>query len=358
MRIFATGMNPADSNAFKRDPRVNFFQAFAEGIRYLQDLGHEVEWRRFMVGQPILPKTEAVIVSTMLPRSLNSPYALGVMWAISEALREDIPLVIYLTDWQFFNVAREFRSIAKEGTDYFFKKIGGAPQYAENPVALGDRAEALLQVCVDFANPSSVLWKNAQILCPLYARWGDRKIVQRLLPGANPVHGFDPTPLFLRYLDATGRRLIPPEMEKRARRWVLPSLLVDDRWVEDQNLRWRVDRFGPKRYRVLPDERAVHVEYAKRVGALCPPYPTVGSGWWRSRWIHAARTRTVLLCDPGDGRLFGAPYLHSGSSYESMTSETLAHIAEGQADLMELHMQREFGWMEAELLSVFQDAGA
>lgn len=359
MYILATGMNPADANVLKRSPRVEIFQAFGEMIRYLQDVGENVDWRRMRVGGPIPPGVDAIVVSLMLPRSLNCPYALGVIWTISEALRLEIPLVLYMCDWAFFRAHPEFRSIAKAGTSYFFKKIGNAPQYDESPMAIEEYGDQLIEVCEAYGNPSSRLWRNAQVMVPRYTHIGDVRIVQRLLPGVDRVFTMDPTPLFLRYLDSglTPSAEDQKWTESRAQRWILPSLLIDDDWIDRQELTWPVDRFGPKGCIVLENEREVTKAYARRAGALCPPYPTAGSGWWRSRWIHAARARLVLLCDSTDDQMFDSSiYAYNGEEYERMSATKRMEVAEEQAKTLERYLQKDLAVFQEQVYAPFGSA--
>lgn len=359
MNIFATGMNPADANALKRAPRVALFQAFVEMMNQMKaNKENVVCWRRHRVGDPLPPDTHAVIVSSMLPRSLNCPYALGVVWAMAQALEQKIPLVIYLTDWAFFKATGEFKSIAKQGQSYFSKEIGGSLQYNESPEAIERHGEALLDICQQYATDGSNLWKHSQILVPRYTNWGDVSIVQRLLPaGANPVFTMDPTPLFVRYLEQPEIRTPIWGMEDREKRWILPSLLKDDRWLVNQNLRWPVERYGPKGFYVLPTERDIHAEYRRSVGALCPPYPTVGSGWWRSRWIHSAKARSILLCDPVDAKRAGIAYLLNGRQIETLDNVQLRIVAEGQRERMEQLFQTDMGVFFDQMYAPFRAAG-
>lgn len=358
MNIYVTGMNRADCNAFRYSPRVQLFQAVDAMIDRLQSSGNTVTWKRTLVGDQIPVGTDAIIASVMLPRSFNCPYALGVMWAISEALEKEIPLVLYLTDWAFFRANTEFRSIARAGTPYFQKKIGNALQYDEPPDMISVYGTDLIDVCHQWGYKHSQLWKQAQILVPRYTNWGDIKIVQRLLPGGNPVLTMDPTPSFLRYLYSGPPLAKPPAMEERIQSWVLPSLLVEDSWIDNQGLQWPIERFGPKGYTVLRNERSVNREYTRRVGALCPPYPTVGSGWWRSRWIHAARARSVLLCGANDGRAVGSAYRHSGLEYENMDTVQLRIAAEEQVETINPLLQKDMGVFTDQVLGALQKAGA
>lgn len=358
MNIYATGMNPADSNALKREPRVHLFQAFVEMMRRLDQPGNNITWRATKVGDQLPPRTEVVFVSSMLPRSLNCPYALGVIWTIHEALTRDIPLVLYLTDWAFFRANSEFKSIAKAGEDYFFKTIGGSPQYAEDPAKLREAAPALLDICHQYNNPQSTLWKKSSVLVPRYTHWGDSGIVQSMIPSPKPVLTFDPTPIFVRYLETDPESYSILSPEHRRKQWILPSLLKDDSWIEKQGLKWPVERFGPKGFQVLASERDIHREYVESVGALCPPYPHEGSGWWRSRWIHSARARSILVSGTKDARAAGFPVIFAGWQYEGMSNYSLLEIATEQREAIYRVLQLDFELMDYQVQEAIRGAQA
>lgn len=351
MKIYSTGMNPVDSNALKRAPRVALFQAYGEMMAQLQFMGNELTWRATKVGDRLPGNTETVFVSSMLPRSLNCPYALGVIWTIHEALSRDIPLVLYLTDWAFAKASAEFRSIAKAGEEYFFKTIGGKPQYNEDPAKLREAAPLLLDVCHQYNDPNSTLWKRAQVLVPRYTDWGDVQIVQDLLLTQKPVLTFDPTPSFVGYLNTDPQWYDIPSIEHRKKQWILPSLLKDDTWLDKQNLLWPVQRFGPKGFEVLASERDVHREYTKSVGALCPPYYHEGSGWWRSRWIHSAQARSILLAGEKDSRAIGFPVYQAGWRYEEMTNWSLQRVADDQREATTSKLQLDLEVMRDQIVA-------
>lgn len=356
-KIYSTGMNPADCNALKRAPRVAIFQAFVEMMTVVKSHGHDLTWRVTKVGDELPPGTEAVICSVMLPRSLNCPFALGVAWTMSEALRLDIPLVLYLTDWAFFATPVEFRSIAREGMPYFSKKIGGALQYAEDPELIEKHGEAIIEVCRQYGDPTSKLWRVAQISVPRYTNWGDIKIVQGRLPGANPVCTFDPSPAFLQYLGSRVN-VDPPPMESRKRRWLLPSLSNDDRWINRLDLGWNVDRYGTKNYPVVSTEREVQDLYKSYAGALCPPYPHEGSGWWRSRWIHSAVAGSILLPGWLDQQAMGPAYAFPSSFYEGSVAKKVTEAAKNQRERMNEVTQQDLTVMVDQIYEPFKRAGA
>lgn len=333
MKILATGFNPADCNALKRQPRVQIFQAFPEVLDVLSYEGEDITWQRMLVGQDIPKGTEVVIVSMLLPRSLNSPYALGAMWTIIEAIRLDIPLILYMTDWAFYAAWTEYRSIHKAGADYFYKTIGGKSQYNEPTEALGLNTEMLLEMCRQYGDPNSFLWKYSQVVVPKFTNFGDMSILQNQLPGANPFWTFDPTPTFVKQLTDFQRHAVEP-MSGRTKAWFMPSLLNENYWIERQKLTWDVVRCGPKGYTVYDSEQDVQTTYRQYVGAICTPYKTAGGGWWRSRWIHAALAGTVLLCDDRDAMAAGPEYLYYGSSYEDASLEQLEDAAEEQKQRM------------------------
>lgn len=332
MYVYATGMNPVDCNALKRAPRVAIFQAFEVIIDQLKENGHEVTWKATKVGDKIPHDVDAIIVSSMLPRSLNCPYALGVMWAMSEAIRREIPLIIYLTDWAFFRSNSEFKSIAKAGVPYFSKKIGGALQYNEDPDMIVKHGDELVEICRQYAHGGAI-WQEAEIMVPKYTNWGSMEIVKNYLPYAKRIHPMDPTPVFVRYLLDGGIDL-PVMNQNGGKQWILPSLLNDDTWLNKQSLTWPVARYGPKEFPVVSSEKAVQELYRNFAGALCPPYPTEGSGWWRSRWIHSAISGSCLYAGFGDQLEAGEPYRITPANVERTNDAGRLRIAQGQRELM------------------------
>lgn len=333
MNIYATGMNPVDCNALKRSPRVELTQNFVEMMQYLRGQGERLSWRATKVGDNIPSEIDVVIVSMLLPRSLNSPYALGALWTISEALRRDIPLILYMADWAFYKAHGEYRSIVKAGNSYFSKEIGGSPQYRESVDMIAKHGGELMQVCRQYTMWESHLWKRAQIVVPKYTNWGDMDILQNLLPGANLIQTYDPTPLFMKNTLGYDEWPELPPVEIRGRRWMFASLLTAHPWVDKQNLHWPVDRFGPKGHTVVTEKEILPL-YRERAGAIAPPYQTDGSGWWRSRWLHAALAGSVLLCGSGDQLEMGEWYRFWGYQYEDMTNSRLQFTAEGQREIM------------------------
>lgn len=355
MNIYATGMNPADSNALKRQPRVALFQAFVEMMKVVEEDGHNLTWRATKVGDEIPSNTDVILVSSMLPRSLNCPYALGAIYAMSVAIRENIPLVLYLTDWAFFRAASEFKSIAKAGPSYFFKEIGGSPQYNESPSALLEHGVEMIELCEEYAFPGSTFWEQAQVLVPRYTNWGNLQRVKDFIPTEKPIHTFDPTPVFLDYLN-NGLLVSIEPMKVRKQQWILPSLLKDDRFVQDQNLRLPVTRFGPKGFEVLDTERDIQNAYRWSMGAICPPYPHEGSGWWRSRWIHSALAQSILLCGPKDALAAGPEYAFNGAYYESLSPSQADAIAQEQAERMLPLLQTDHGVMRDQIYNAIEGA--
>ena len=359
MNIYATGMNPVDANTLRRKPRVKLFQAFVEMMKYFEDQNHQVIWQRTKVGDEIPPNTDVVIVSSMLPRSMNCPYALGVMWTMSECIKRDIPMVLYLTDWAFYAAANEFKSIARAGGDYFFKTIGGKPQYAEDEWHIRKHSDQLLELCSQYGRAKSKFWKHVQILVPRYTNWGDIRFVQDYLPGGNrPIREFDPTPIFLDYLDDDNHRPYDKSMWNRERQWVLPSLLKSDIWTANLGIQWPIQRYGPKKEQVLDTERDVQYAYMRSVGALCPPYVHEGSGWWRSRWIHSAKAGSILLCGITDAHYAGAAYKLSGPQVETMDGDTLMLTAKAQKERMQSLLQTSHDLMDDQLWKAIKGAGA
>jgi hypothetical protein len=59
-----------------------------------------------------------------------------------------------------------------------------------------------------------------------------------------------------------------------------------------------------------------------------------GSGWWRSRFLYAARIGSILVTDKGEGDPLGDAYKLTIADVEKMNTEELAAAAQAQADAL------------------------
>lgn len=116
----------------------------------------------------------------------------------------------------------------------------------------------------------------------------------------------------------------------KERCWVSASLQKCDPWLSKLGLKWPVYRLGNKRQgQPVLRERDVVGYYAPRWGVLCPKYKAHGTGWWRARYLHAAFTGSVLLCDRRDAPT--PAYDQSPLELETLPDDRLEAIAAAQA---------------------------
>jgi hypothetical protein len=175
---------------------------------------------------------------------------------------------------------------------------------------------------------------------PMYG-WGDRSLVRKRMPPAMArIEALDPSSTIYPLIDPF--KPLPPE-EKR-REWVLGAIQPHDRWADKKEFGWDVHYLGSKtaiarhggtRYKT---EAEVIERYNESWGILSPPYPQAGSGWWRSRFMYAAKLRSVLVCDKGEGDPLGRPYQQTVKDVEALSTDGLTELAEAQAAALRAYM--------------------
>jgi hypothetical protein len=164
------------------------------------------------------------------------------------------------------------------------------------------------------------------MLLPMFS-WGN---IRQFMEGnlqfeGQKLEGFDPTSLYI----TPGTNKVEPRDRKLI--WTLAVLQNHDQWLKKLNLRWPVLSMGNKRKgeQVLSEKDVVQ-HYANNWGVLAPKYPKAGTGWWRVRYVHAADTGAIMLCDPQDGEQIGLSYEVTGAQVEAMKTKQLLELANSQ----------------------------
>jgi hypothetical protein len=170
----------------------------------------------------------------------------------------------------------------------------------------------------------------------MYA-FGDRSIVRKRMPKVvGPIEALDPTSVTFDTLAAV--EPLPSQDKERA--WVLGALMPHDDWLAKKNPEWPVEIVGSRKLirkmggQRLDTEQDVLEFYNKRWGILSPPYPHAGSGWWRSRFLYAARIGSILVTDKGEGDPLGDAYKLTIADVEKMNDVELDAAAKAQADAL------------------------
>jgi len=133
--------------------------------------------------------------------------------------------------------------------------------------------------------------------------WGDKTIVRNIVK-SNKIYNIDHTPYVLENWQI-------PEVApivKKHKKHMLASLVDHRSWVRKQKLNWQVDYFGAKSIKEsqpLTSELAVFNKCNEYISILCPEYPHSGSGWFRSRYIYSAISKSILFCSHNDSKALG-----------------------------------------------------
>lgn len=368
LRILFTGCTSIQVTPVRRGA-VSKIDVPAAIVAALESRGHTVDWHRVTPGDDLSGYDLAWL--NMAPvSSLNGRIgAMGTLWVLGA----QIPTVAFLDDWQFKTVWAGMRTLVRkpdnltkhwiQGEQHgrqitHFTRAGAEEAHASVLEEFPDakvrvmrfypydtdsnvlkHRDRLLQAAADFATER---WSRGMVaVCPMYG-WGDRSIIQEALPSeVSAISTVDPSPTIFPLLNAAAPAI--PHAEKREA-WALAALMPHDTWMEKHTWGWPVDifgsrtmvrKFGGERLKTEVDVLNRYNEYA---GILSPPYEHAGSGWWRSRFIYSARTRSVLACESGEGAPLGDAHRLTNEDIERLTLSQRVDLAEAQAEALRPHM--------------------
>jgi hypothetical protein len=229
--------------------------------------------------------------------------------------------IMYADDWAFVGFGEGVRGALKDFSKYLEWR-----KYPHESVHL-DTMEKVLRKIVHGRS----WWP---IMLPIFG-WGDpSKFLQGNIElPSEAICGFDPSRL---YEMPTFEDCEPGQRDYE---WVMAAFGKHDHWINKLNLQWPVTYYGNKRQdqEVLTETQIIQ-RYASRWGILAAKYPKVGCGWWRVRYIHAAVTGSVLLCDKEDGIPIGPSYCTPVSVIESSSADQLKELADSQSKELSAHL--------------------
>lgn len=366
MKILMTGFTALQINTDRRT--IQKIDVPALVAKALVDLGHQVDWRKVTPGED-LSSYDAAWINLAPLNSLNGRQgAMGALYALSSGL----PAVGFFDDWQFNTVFNGAKAMIRkpemvykhllvgtehrgdEGATYFSRADAEAavariaekdPEAAkkvyieryymmDNDENVRPWEKRIVQAATDLVDAR---WVAGMVpVCPMYA-FGDRAIVRKRMPKeVGPIEALDPSSVTFDTLAA----VTPQAPQNKQRAWVLGALMPHDEWLAKKNPSWPVEIVGSRKLirklggQRLETELDVLNFYNDRWGILSPPYPHAGSGWWRSRFMYAARIGSILVTDKGEGNPLGTPYKLTISDVEKMSDEELAAAAKAQADAL------------------------
>lgn len=370
MKILMTGFTALQINTEHRT--IKKIDVPASIVKALEESGHTVDWRRVVPGED-LSSYDVAWVNLGPLNSLNGRQgAMGALYTLSSGL----PAVGFFDDWQFAAVFNACRSLVRH-PEILYKYLlsGGDLRGNEDATYFSyEEAKAALDRIV-LANPDAEKkctigryffndnddnvkayegqlvesgralladrWARGLVAaCPMYS-FGDRSLVRKRMPKEmSGIEALDPSSTIYDILSSS--EPLPPS--EKSRSWVLGALMPHDTWLEKKSPEWPVEivgsrklikKFGGQR---LDSEEDVLAFYNQHWGILSPPYPHAGSGWWRSRFMYAARVRSILVTDKGEGAPLGDAYKLTIKQVEAMSDAGLAEAAAAQADALRHHM--------------------
>ena len=128
-----------------------------------------------------------------------------------------------------------------------------------------------------------------------------------------------------------------PSPKKKSKAWIFSSLVQTKtrKWLDKLELNWETRIYGAQRgaYKTerLTEDKMVQ-EYETTWGNLMPGYDHAGSGWWRTRVLQCAEARSITICDPAEGKVYGEEFLITPAEVEAMDDDQLWKKANAQRE--------------------------
>lgn len=279
--------------------------------------GHDVAHARAVIGER-LTGYDLVVVGVVPPLSVATNYLHSALWTIHHCESAGVPLAFFVDDWQFTSIRSKLGTVSRDANHLTKPFFAGRP----------DHDWALANVDVEMGVVNRLLNEEwPPVIIPAF-RWGDFNVLRSRLPMAPSSWILDPSHL--------ARPYAVTHPVERKRQWVLGTVSDQRAWLEKVRGTWPVEHVGgraSKAARSLKEAELAQL-YADSRGVLSPPYSAIlGTGWWRNRFVYAARTRSILLCDPREAPQLGGAYdgTIEPHTIEAMSDGELDRLAEWQA---------------------------
>jgi hypothetical protein len=285
-------------------------------VKALRKAGAEVEHRQWQLGEDPT-EYDALMIGQVPFFSIASNSLYHALDAIASAEEQGVPWLTYLDDWRFTqlfsNLATHLRHPHQLTKPFFKSRV--SYDWACQP-EVTERLMRVTQRLAESAWPITIV--------PAFT-WGDHSIFSKRLTMSPEVICADVSPFATRY------EIPYRDINFRKKAWVLGTVSNQLAWLESLELKWPLDHIGTKTSRApvkMPEPELV-ARYGENWGVLSPPYKAIlGSGWWRNRFVYAARAGAILYCDPGEAADLGDAYsLLSIHEIEQLTSQELNEIS-------------------------------
>lgn len=306
MRVLITGGRSSISN---RSPQNRNFECSVWAVaRACEILGYACDVRVVVAGED-LSGYDALFVEIPNPSWVTARYAAGALWTLRQ--REDaVALYTHLDPRALF---------------------GGLRKLVEDPTLLERRKNVYerkylsdVMVAAALLLSGSGPWRNLTHAHP----WGDRRLLLDDCP-FDDIITFDPSNL-LPTVDPT-LTFAPRERE---RHWIHAAWEDQRKWIAAQDLRWNVETYGRRSNGAIAKLSLPELmnRYAERWGALVHPYPHAGSGYFRSRLVHALRGGALLGVNEKDAASMNEDLFPPPREVEEWEARELDDIAAAQRE--------------------------
>jgi len=338
MKILITGFNNEQTRYDGYlQKRIGVILCHYALIRCLKDMGHDVEQKHTPIGSD-LSEYDKVIVYVHNPQGFSQRLFDG-LWAISQ--RPDA--IIAFDDWQVKDI---YKGILGYGDT-----LRNSPEKAfrshitDQYATFKDQAlvQSYTQAYLDAIDTLREK-KNPVLLCAF--KGGDLNKLGLDWP-EELLFSFNPNPYHLNRswennygMESTGldafisdTQAPTPELKKKG--WIFSSLVQGKtrKWLKTLDLNWDVNIYGAARGEFkterLTEDKMVQV-YQEYWGNLMPRYDNAGSGWWRTRVLQCASARSITICDPLEGAVYGEEFLSTPEEIEAMDVSQLWAKANAQ----------------------------
>lgn len=287
----------------------------------LQDAGCEVDQRRFAPNDS-LEGYDCAIVGLNPFNALTCTYLYGALDCIARAKQNGVGLILNIDDWQISILHTGRRTILREPARLARESIRMARKDMDWAMANMNRLMPVVQALEDRPWPTTLIPKF---------EWGDASSLFAQIPSRRNV-AIDPSVYATEYPTITS-----PDSERYGA-WVLGVLSDQREWIESLHLNWPVSYAGGKKSKadVALKEVDLVQRYAESWGILSPPYKKLfGTGWWRNRFVYAARTGGILFSDPREANVIGSAYDLNPRDVERLTISQLRELADTQRQQLE-----------------------
>lgn len=318
MKVLATGMSPPQCG---RKTQTGYEHVSDLWLKALCAGGAEVEHRRVEPNEP-LDGYDIALVGLVPPNSIAARYLYTALDVINRAPKEGCGLVLYVDDWRYYAIMNGLRVMCRNPRRRLIETELFKNFWARD-WAISDGWPRIVETLESLLHEP---WPTT--LIPAFT-WGDYEKLPKL--PASRVEVLDPS-AFARMYDIP----VVDDADRR-RSWVMGTFSDQRQWITDLGLTWEHNYVGTRRSKAAGavKEWELVASYGTSWGVLGAPYGHAGSGWWRNRFVYAAKAGAIMLADQREVEGLGPMYYLPPEKIESMDVEDLRAYADVQRGLIE-----------------------